>query len=115
VALTKDRSAATQVTGTGQGSTLDLTSAYQSTLAIRHLNGTGTITVAATLVVEWRTEGGTVWFTLTTRRPVTTASTADEWTIELPDVAGEVRIDYTAPTGSTGHTLDYEVGRITAL
>jgi hypothetical protein len=115
MALTKIRRAAAQRTTTGQTDTLDLTDSYDHTLAVRHVNGTGTITAQGTAVVEWRTEGGTTWFTLTTLGFGTTASAAVEVSVDLPPSAGEVRLDYTAPTGSTGHTLDNEVAVITAL
>lgn len=115
MALVKSRSAITQLTATGQSTTLDLGTSYDHTLAVRHVNGTGTITAQGTAVVEWRTEGGTTWFTLTTLGFGTTASAAVEVSVDLPPSAGEVRLDYTAPTGSTGHTLDAEVGVITSL
>jgi hypothetical protein len=115
MALTKSRAAITQVTATGQSTTLDLGASYTHSLYIRHVNGTGSITVQATGVVECRSEGGTVWFTLTTLGFGTTASAVIEATVALPDDAGEVRIDYTAPTGSTGHTLDAEAGLITGV
>jgi hypothetical protein len=115
VALTKSRAAITQVTATGQSTTLDLGASYRHSLYVRHVNGTGTISAQGTGVVECRTEGGSTWFTLSTFGFGTTASAASEFTVDLPDDAGDVRIDYTAPAGSTGHTLDAEVGLITAL
>jgi hypothetical protein len=115
MALTKSRSAITQLTGTGQSTTLDLGASYTHTLYVRHVNGTGTITVQATAVVECRTEGGSTWFTVATLGFGTTASAAMEMPVGIPSDAGEVRIDYTAPTGSTGHTLDAEVGLVTSL
>lgn len=115
MALTKSRSAITQVTATGQSTTLDTSGSYDHSLYIRHVNGSGSITVQATGVVEIRTEGGSTWFTLTTLGFGTTASAAVEAVVDLPFNCGDVRIDYTAPTGSTGHTLDAEVGTVTAL
>jgi hypothetical protein len=115
MALTKSRSAAAQRTTTGVTDALDLGASYDHTLAVRHVNGTGTITAQGTAVVEWRTEAGTTWFTLTTLGFGTTASAATEVSVDLPPSAGEVRLDYTVPTGSTGHTLDAEVGLIPSL
>lgn len=114
MALTKDRAAITQVTATGQSSALSLATAYRSSLYIRHVNGTGSISVGATVQVQVRVNS--VWYNL--GGPFvfgTTASAAETRVVQLPDDATEVRLDYTAPTGSTGHTLDSEVGRLTAL
>lgn len=113
--VTKSRSAATQLTATGTGTTLSLSTSYGHSLYYRHVNGTGTITTQGSAVLECRTSGGTTWFTLTTLQFGTTASEAREAIIPLPDDANEVRLDYTAPVGSTGHTLDYEVGTITGV
>jgi hypothetical protein len=114
--LTKSRSAITQLTGTGQSTTLSLASSYSHTLYISHTNGTGTITVQATAAVEVRTTGGSTWFGVALLGFGTTASaTVRNVPVSLPADAAEVRIDYTAPTGSTGHTLDAEAGTITGI
>lgn len=113
--LVKSRSAITQLTATGASTTLSLSTSYDHTLAVRHVNGTGTITAQGTAAVEWRTSAGTTWFTLTTLGFGITASAAVEVSVDVPPSANEVRLDYTAPTGSTGHTLDAEVGLITSL
>lgn len=116
MALTKDRAAITQLSASGPSTTLDLTSAYRSTLYVHHVNGTGTITVGATIQVQVQSEAGTEWFDFGgPLRGNLTASAVQEWAVELPDDAGAARIDYTVPTGSTGHTLDAEVGRITGI
>lgn len=115
MALTKSRSAITQLTATGQSTTLSVGSAYSATLYIRHVNGTGTITTQGVGIVEGRTNGGSTWFTLTSLYFGLTASGEVELKIPLDDDLNEVRIDYTAPVGSTGHTLDAEIGTVTSL
>lgn len=114
MALTKERAAITQVTATGQSNAVLLSTGYRSSAYIRHVNGTGTITAGATVQVQVRVL--TVWYSL--GGPFvfgTTASAAETRVVQLPDDAAEVRLDYTAPSGSTGHTLDMEIGRIIAL
>jgi hypothetical protein len=97
------------LTASGTGTTLDLGDGL-GTLYYSHLNGTGTITTQGSMVVEGRTEGGTLWFDVQLIGFGTTASQQLEDAIVLPPDLAEVRCVYTAPTGSTGHTLDYEVG-----
>ena len=115
MALTKAREAITQVTATGQSTTLDIAASYRTSIYIEHNNGTGTITAGAQIIIQVKPDGGTVWYDFITLEADTTASSENQWVIMLPDDAGDVRIDYTAPTGSTGHTLDAEVGKITGV
>ena len=115
MAATKSRSTAAQRTTTGAGDSLSLSTVYGATLCVTHVNGTGTITAQGTADVEVQTAGGSTWYTLTTLGFGTTASATVESVIDLPVGVGAVRLNYTAPTGSTGHTLDYEVGTITGI
>lgn len=116
MALNKDLAAITQVTATGQSITLDISASYRTTAYIRHVNGTGTISAGASIQIQVRPEGSSTWVNFGGALVAnTTASATQYWSIQLPDDAGEVRIDYTAPSGSTGHTLDMEVGKIISI
>lgn len=110
--LVKTPQAITQLTATGQSvalTTLD----YQKSIYIQHVNGTGTITAGATVAVQCRPADSTVrWYTLISLGFGTTASATETRIVQLPGDAGSVRLDYTAPTGSTGHTLDAQTGEI---
>lgn len=114
MALTKDRASITQLTASGTSTALDVSGAYEATLYVRHSNGTGTVTTAATIAVQVKPSGGT-YITLTTLAASTTAAQLDVFTVRIPDDATSVQLVYTQPTGPTGYTLDAEVGRITAL
>jgi len=114
MAPTKDRAAITQLTATGNSTDLDVSGAYRASLGIEHNNGTGTITVGAQIDVRVKPASGS-WYVLTTITANLTASSQQTWVVDIPDGMASVDLDYTAPTGSTGHTLDAEVGRITAV
>lgn len=115
MALTKSVLNSTQRTTTGQTTAVDVHSSYNQTLDIKHVNGTGTITAGATVVVQVQPYGSLFWSNLITYRFGTTASATETRVCPLPDDAGYVRMDYAVPTGSTGHTLDADVGTVTAL
>lgn len=115
MALTKTRVAATQLTATGAGTTISVADSYGHSIYYSHLNGTGTITTQGAAAIRCRTNGGTNWYTLTTILFGTTASDVRANIIPLPDDTAEVRMEYVLPTGGTGHALDYEVGKITAV
>jgi hypothetical protein len=113
MAATKDRAAFTQLTASGTSGALDVSTAYRASLYLRHYNGTGTVTVGASLTIQVKASGGT----MTALRIVTgslTTSAYDQWVIMLPDDATSVQVVYVAPTGASGYTLDGEVGRLTA-
>lgn len=114
MALTKSRAAVTQLTASGTSTAIDISASYGHTLYVRHSNGTGTISAAATIKVQVKASGGT-YVTLTTLAASTTASTVDTFTVHLPDDAASVQLVYVSPTGATGSTLDAEAGTITAL
>lgn len=114
MALTKGRSAITQLTAGGTSTSLDVSASYAHTLYVRHTNGSATITVGATIRVQAKPSGGT-FIDLATFTASTTASTVDPFLCRLPDDAATVQMIYTYPTGGSGHTLDAEVGTITAL
>lgn len=111
--MTKDRSAFTQLTASGTSSALDLSTAYGSSLYLRHSNGSGSVTTAAALMVQVKPSGGTMT-TLTIVLASTTTAGSDHWVISLPVDASSVQVVYTAPGGATGYTLDGEVGRASA-
>lgn len=114
MALTKSRSAITQLAASGTSTPIDVSTSYEHTLYVRHSNGTGTVTTAAAIKVQVKPSGGS-WTTLTTLAASTTAAQADQFVVRIPDDAAAVQVVYTAPTGPTGFTLDAEVGTITAL
>jgi len=115
MALTKGRTAITQLTATGNSSDLDVSDAYKADLGIKHVNGTGTITAGAQIHVRWKPSGGSQWYVLASILCSLTASDEQTFSVRIPDAAASVDLDYTAPTGSTGHTLDAEVGETTAV
>lgn len=116
MALTKARETITQVTATGTSTVIDIADSYSSEAYIKHVNGTGTITAGAQVQVEVRPDGGTDYFNLGGALLFgTTASATETRVVLLPDSAGDVRFSYTAPTGSTGHTLDAEVAQTTGI
>jgi len=114
MALAKTRTTITQVTGTGQSTTVGISSSYRHSFYVKHVNGTGTITTGAVVKVQVQPQGSATWFDLLVLAFGTTASATETRSIPLPDDASNVRLDYTAPAGSTGHTLDGEVGQITS-
>lgn len=119
MSLTKSSGSITQLTSAGNSIAVDLSDAYAATFSIRHTNGTGTITVGATVQPQishdgtnWRNDGGAFLFGLT-------ASATELRTYTPPTdglaIANDVRFVYTVPTGSTGHTLDCDYSKVTAL
>ena len=112
--IVKARSAIATVTASGPSGAVSIASSYRHSIYIRHANGTGTITAGATVKVQVRPQGSSTWADLLVMGFGTTASAVETRVAPLPDDAAEVRLDYTAPIGSTGHTLDAEVGQITS-
>jgi hypothetical protein len=116
MALTKTAGSITQLTATGASTTLDVEASYEHSLYVVHVNGSGSITAQATIQVQARPKSSSTWYSL--GGPLgggVTASATRSWTVPLPPDATEVRLSYTAPTGSSGHTLDAEVGRVTGV
>jgi hypothetical protein len=118
MALTKSNGSITQLTATGNSVTVDVSDSYASAFSIRMTNGSATITVGASVQPEishdgtnWRRDGGAFVFS-------TTAS-ATEFRTYTPPTDGlavkNVRFAYTAPTGGSGHTLDCDYTKTTAL
>ena len=118
MALAKDRAAITQLTASGTSTTLDVSGSYESTLYVRHSNGTGgSGFTGASIAVQVKPSGGT-FITLVTLAASQTAAQLDVFTVRIPDDAVSVELVYTQPSGGTpptGFTLDAEVGRITSL
>lgn len=113
MALTKSSGSITQLTATGNSTTTSLAGAYQATAGLKHVNGTGTLSQGAQVQPQWSPDGA-AWFDLGGPIAFGTSATATETrTVDLPAAASAVRFVYTAPVGSTGHTLDASVGIIT--
>jgi hypothetical protein len=76
------------------------------------------ITAGALVKVQVRPQGSAAWFDLLSLAFGTTAApapaSAETRVVPLPDDAAEARLEYAVPTGSSGHTLDAEIGQITA-
>lgn len=116
MAVTKASGSITQLTASGASTAITISDAYDSDLFIEHNNGTGTITVGASIQVQTRPATSGTWYDL--GGPITgnlVASSQETWTVPLPRGAFQVQVDYTVPTGSTGHTLDAESGEITGI
>lgn len=118
MALTKTNGSLSQLTATGNSGAIDLTDAYAAVFSIRHVNGTGTITAGAQVQPQishdgsnYRNDGGVFVFG-------TTAS-ATELRTYVPPTDGlsvqHVRFAYTAPSGSSGHTLNVEFTKTTGV
>jgi hypothetical protein len=118
MALTKANASLAELTAAGNTATADISAAYAAVFSIRHTNGTGTITVGATVQPQishdgtnFRNDGGAFVFGLT--------ASATELRTYVPPTDGlavkDVRFVYTVPTGSTGHTLNVDYSRTTAL
>lgn len=115
MALSKGRSAITQLTASGTSTTLDVSGAYSATLLIKHSNGTGTVTAEASFQVQVKSQGGSSWYTWTIAIASKTAAQVDDITIALPPDVASMRIVYTSPTGATGATCDAEVATTTGI
>lgn len=109
MALTKTNGTLTQLTATGDTGSVDTSASYAAVVSLVHVNGTGTITAGATIQPQishdgtnWINDGGAF-------QCGTTASATERFTYVPPAdgiTLGKARFAYTAPTGSTGHTLD---------
>lgn len=111
--LTLNRTAGASLTATGQTAAVSLAGGYRKSAYIKHTNPSGTVT-AGSLRVQVRTTGGTDWFELLTLAFGTTASAVETRVAPLPDDSAEVRIDYTAASGTGSPAVAWEVGQITA-
>ena len=117
MALTKANGTITQLTAAGNSTSMSFSDAYAGAISIKHVNGTGTITAGAEVVVQI-SHDGTNWETDTTFTFGTTASET-EFRTYTPPADGlpihSVRLVYTVPVGSSGHTLDARFSKTTAL
>lgn len=111
---TKARGTVSDLTASGTSSAIDVSDAYSATAYVAHTNGTGTITVGALVIVQVRPSGGT-YINHAQFRFGQTASAAESQDVDLPEDCTDVRIVYTAPTGSTGHSCKLETGEVTGL
>jgi hypothetical protein len=114
---TQTAGALTQVTATGNTAEIATASKLGLVCSIQHVNGTGTITVGA--VIQPQIEHNANWFDFGGAFTANlTASSTQTFTLALPAEsipASAVRFAYTAPTGSTGHTLDVEYTTLDAI
>lgn len=118
MAKTTSNGAITQLTASGNSDAIDVSGGYALTVSVKHTNGTGTITAGATVQpqishdgVNWFNDGGAFTFG-------TTASAVEYRTYVAPNegfTLQKVRLVYTAPTGSTGHTLDAAYSQTTGV
>jgi hypothetical protein len=115
MAATKGGSAITQLTASGTSTTLGVPTTYDQVLGISHSNGTGTVTAAATIQVQYQVSTAARWYPLATFTASLTAAATDSFTCLIPGPTTAVRLVYTAPTGPTGVTLDAEIGTISGL
>jgi hypothetical protein len=112
--LLKTRTPVPQLTAAGASVAVSVAPSYRHSVYIRHANGTGAITAGALVKVQVRPQGSAAWFDLLSLAFGTNPSATETRVVPLPDDAAEARLDYIVPTGSTGHSLDAEVGQITA-
>lgn len=115
MALSKSKSAITQMTASGTSTLLDVSASYGDTLYLNHSNGTGAVTTAGQVVVQVRPNAGARWYTLATLPLSAVAAAVDQPICALRDDVGQVQLVYTAPAGPTGFALDAEVGTIPSL
>jgi hypothetical protein len=117
MAVTLATGTITQLTAAGTSTEMDIANAYAAAISIKHVNGTGTITTGGIVRVEISYDG-TNWETDITFTFGLTAS-ATEFRTYPPPADGlpidAVRLVWTVPVGSTGHTLDARFGKATAL
>jgi hypothetical protein len=116
--LLKTRTPVPQLTAAGSSVAVSVAPSYRHSVYVRHANGTGAITAGALVKVQVRPQGSAAWFDLLSLAFGTTAApapaSAETRVVPLPDDAAEARLEYAVPTGSSGHTLDAEIGQITA-
>ncbi len=114
---TRSSGTLTQLTATGNTAVIAVDSDLALLCSIEHNNGTGTITAGATIQPQI-SHDGTNWFDYGGAFTCDlTASSEQFFTFEmqLPMPGNDVRFAYTAPTGSSGHTLDVAYTRTTAI
>ena len=116
MAKTESEQTFTQLTVTGATTDLEYDTHYGAILHVKHDNGTGTPTVAANIAIECKsTKNAGAWKPLRTLSGSLVATQVDTWNIDIPVEYQEVRIDYTAPTGTTSHTLDGTLASIPTI
>lgn len=109
--LTKTNAAITQLTATGNSDTLAYAT-QAATLNIRHANGTGSITTGAIVQIQVSPDGGSTWYDYGGAFSFgATASATESRVADLPLGNDAVRLQYTEPDGSSGHTLDAQIGK----
>lgn len=117
MALTKSSGTITQLTAAGNSTSMSFSDAYAGTISIKHANGTGDITAGAIVKVQI-SHDGTNWEDDVSFTFGITASDT-EFRTYTPPADGlpinSVRLNYTVPVGSTGHTLDARFSKTTAL
>ena len=119
MALTKSNSSLAQLTATGNTAAADISAGYATVFSIKHLTGTGTITTGGKVQPEISHDGGTVWHKDGGEFVFGLVASATEYRTYTPPTDGlaakHVRFAWVVPVGSTGHTLDVEYTRVTAI
>lgn len=117
VAPSRTPGSITQLTTTNNTPAIDISGKFGITIDFEHVNGTGTITAGAEVTVSGSHDGITyypiVQFIFGTTASSTEKRRCSLGMNQLP--ADSIRIEYTEPTGSTGHTLDAEYTTIDSV
>lgn len=115
MALSKSSTAITQLTAAGTSASVPVAAGVLPVVALRHSNGTGSVTAAGTAQVQYQLNGAARWYApaLLLVTFGTTAAATEDRTVSVPDAATAVRVVYTPPSGPTGYTLDAEIGTVT--
>ena len=111
MAWTRSNNTLTQVTATGNSNAITLGATdVELAVSVKHVNGTGSITVGATVQPQI-SHDGTNYFNDGQAYTFGLTASATEYRTYVPPEGGatvqKVRFAYTSPTGSTGHTLDF--------
>jgi hypothetical protein len=118
MALNKVDGTLAQLTATGNTDAIDLVDAYSAAVTVRHTNGTGTITAGAIVQPEI-SHDGTNFYPSGGAFVFGTTESAVGHRDYVPPEAGfpikAVRFAYTAPVGSSGHTLDVAFSKVKTL
>ena len=109
---TKTSQAITEMVSDGFSDEIDLSVTDRATLAIKHVNGTGTITSGAVVIIEVQGGDSTNWAMLQSFILSSVASDVEEIVATVPDASSKVRLNYSSPVGSTGHTLNADCFKV---
>lgn len=111
MAVSKTASAITQLTSSGDSSTISNSAGIEADWYVKHTNGTGTITVGGVVTVNVRPNGSSTWYNFCVLNFGLTASTVETRVVRIPGSTAETRVNYVIPSGGSGHLCDAELGR----